>query len=130
MTSSPYIGLLRGINVGGHNRIPMSELRSLCVELGWTEVDTYIQSGNLVFRAAGEPAGLEGELEQAIERHFGLAIPVLVRSADQWNACLKSNPYPEISEGEPNFVMLALSKTAPKPTAVEVLQARATNGER
>lgn len=51
MTPKTFIALLRGINVSGQNKIPMPELRSLCAELGWREVQSYIQSGNLVFKA-------------------------------------------------------------------------------
>ena len=51
-----FVALLRGINVGGANRIPMAELRGHCAGLGWRDVESYIQSGNLVFTAAGKPA--------------------------------------------------------------------------
>lgn len=130
MATSPSIALLRGINVSGRNRIPMQELRTLCTELGWADVQSYIQSGNLVFRAAAAPAILEGELEQAIQRRFDLSIPVLVRSAGDWQAYTQSNPFPDASSTEPNRVMLALSKLPPKPDAAAKLQERAANGER
>lgn len=125
-----HVALLRGINVGGRNRVPMAELRALCGELGWADVETYIQSGNLVFSSGDGPARLEAELERAIERRFGLAIPVLVRTAAQWAAYAASNPFPEATEAEPNLVMLALSKAAPAPDAVAALQPRAADGER
>jgi uncharacterized protein (DUF1697 family) len=57
-----WIALLRGINVGGGNRVPMAELRTLCGELGWHGVQTYIQSGNVVFRAQGPPTDLSAAL--------------------------------------------------------------------
>lgn len=126
----PYIALLRGINVTGRNKIPMPELRALCAGLGWVGVQSYIQSGNLVFMAGDIPASLEAGLEQAIERQFGLSIPVIVRAASDWPAYVKGNPFPEASQREPNLVLLALSKAPPKPGAVEGLQQRAQNGER
>lgn len=125
-----FIALLRGVNVGGHNKIPMAELRSLCADLGWRDVQSYIQSGNLIFRADQAPTHLEVELEQAIERHLGLSIPVIVRAAADWSAYMASNPYPEESAREPNLVMLALSKTSPAQDAAQKLQERAANGER
>lgn len=125
-----FIALLRGINVSGRNKIPMSELRSLCAELGWKDVQSYIQSGNLVFKAESTPAKLETALEQAIEGRFGLSIPILVRAAAVWPDYIKDNPYPEASQSEPNLVMLALSKAAPKPDAAEKLRERAVCGER
>jgi uncharacterized protein (DUF1697 family) len=124
------IALLRGINVGGHNKIPMAELRALCGDLGWTDVQTYIQSGNLIFRAAGEVRELEKALEGAIERRFGLEIPVMVRAASEWSCYLNGNPFPEASQREPNLVMLALSKAPPRQDAVAALVERAAGGER
>jgi uncharacterized protein (DUF1697 family) len=127
---SVFVALLRGINVGGRNMIPMPELRALCASLGWGDVQSYIQSGNLVFRAGGNAPGLEAELERAIERRFGPAIPVLVRAAAEWPAYVAGNPFPGASEREPNAVMLALSKAPPARDAVERLQERAAGGER
>ncbi len=127
---STFIALLRGINVGGHNKVPMAELRPLCAELGWGDVQTYIQSGNLVFTAGGAPAALENELERAIERRFGFKVSVLVRAAKDWPAYIKGNPFPEASEKEPNAVMLGLSKSPPKADAEKGLRERATHGER
>lgn len=125
-----HLALLRGINVSGRNRIPMADLQALCRELGWTEVTTYIQSGNVAFRAEGTAGSLEEALERGIERRFGLQIPVLVRAAEEWPAYVRGNPFPEASEREPNLVMLALSKLAPKEDAAERLQERAADGER
>jgi uncharacterized protein (DUF1697 family) len=125
-----FIALLRGINVSGHNKIPMSELRSLCAELGWEDVQSYIQSGNLVFQSQSTPTKLETELEQAIERRFGLSIQIIVRAAAVWPDYVRDNPYLDASESEPNAVMLVLSKLAPKEDAVEKLQERAVTKER
>jgi uncharacterized protein (DUF1697 family) len=130
MSPKAFIALLRGINVGGHNKIPMRELCMLCADLGWVDVQSYIQSGNLVFRAAAKAAQLETELEQAIERRFGLPIPILVRAAAVWPDYVRDNPFPDASQNEPNLVMLALSKAAPKKDAAEKLQERAVSGER
>jgi uncharacterized protein (DUF1697 family) len=110
--------------------IPMPELRALCGELGWKAVQSYIQSGNLVFQADSTPAQLETELEQAIERRFGLTISIVVRTAAVWPNYVRDNPFPDASQSEPNLVMLALSKAEPKPDAVEKLRERAVGGER
>jgi uncharacterized protein (DUF1697 family) len=125
-----FIALLRGINVGGHNKIPMPKLRSLCNHLGWDDVQSYIQSGNLVFYSASAAANLEAELENAIERRFDLAIPVIVRAAADWQDYIASNPFPDASQNEPNLVMLALSRHPPKHDAFFRLLERAGNGER
>ena len=118
--------LLRAVNVGGR-KLPMEELRALCGELGWKDVATYIQSGNVVFKAAGTPAALEARLEEAIVGEFGLEVPVIVRTAGQWAAYPPANPFPE----EPsNRVMLLLAKASPAEDAEERIQARAVAGER
>jgi uncharacterized protein (DUF1697 family) len=130
MNMALHIALLRGINVSGRNMIPMAELRSLCEGIGWRNVRSYIQSGNLLFQSDGSPGLLEAELEKGIEGRFGLSIPVIVREAAQWPAYVSGNPFPTESEGEPNLVMLALSKAPPLPDAAERLQERATSGER
>lgn len=125
-----YIALLRGINVGGRNQIPMPKLRSVCEDLGWGEVQHYIQSGNLVFKAGAAPASLEAALEQAIARSFSLSIPVIVRAVEDWASYVKGNPFPEASRNEPNFVQLALSKAPPRQGAEKAIERRATLGER
>jgi uncharacterized protein (DUF1697 family) len=130
MAEEIHIALLRGINVGGNRKLPMQKLRSLCEELGWLDVRSYIQSGNLVFCSSAKGPRLETELERAIEKHFGFSISVLVRSAKNWSGYLKENPFPRASEREPNRVMLVLAKQAPKEDALRELSPYAKNGER
>ena len=130
MSDTTWIALLRGINVGGHNKIPMAELREVCETIGCRAVQSYIQSGNLVFVSALAQAGMEEALETAILKHFELEIPVIVRSASQWASYLDDNPFPAASRDSPNLVTLALSKSAPLPGAADALQERACDGER
>ncbi len=122
------IALLRAVNVGGR-KLPMAELRTLCGELGWTDVETYIQSGNVVFTAPGTGGEIERELEEAIEARFGMDVPVMVRTASQWAAYVAANPFPEAAEVEPNRLMLLVSKTAPDEHAADKLMERAQGGE-
>jgi uncharacterized protein (DUF1697 family) len=124
------VALLRGINVGGRNRMPMAELRALCADLGWTAVRSYIQSGNLVMGAREPAQEVEARLEEAIRARFGIAVPVIVRSTDAWHGYTKANPFPRASAAAPNLVMLALSKGPPADDAVAGLRARSDAGER
>jgi uncharacterized protein (DUF1697 family) len=124
-----FIGLLRGINVGGRTRVPMAELRALCGELGWTHVETYIQSGNVVFDSRGAAARLETRLEKAVEARFGAAIPVMVRPAATWHAIVAANPFTAASEREPGRVLVGVAKRPLKPDAAAALEARAAAGE-
>ena len=123
------VALLRAVNVGGR-KLPMADLRALCGELGWKDVATYIQSGNVIFSAAGAKASLEAELEQAITRRFGLDVPVIVRTAAEWAAYAGSNPFPVAARDEPNRLMLLLSKAPPVKGAEDLIQAKAGAGEK
>lgn len=86
------VALLRGVNLGGRNRLAMGELRALAEELGLCEVETFIQSGNLLFST--ERPDASSELETAIERRFGLAVTVVVRSAAELERVCALNPFP------------------------------------
>ncbi|HYD36504.1 MAG TPA: DUF1697 domain-containing protein [Allosphingosinicella sp.] len=123
------IALLRAVNVGGR-KLPMAELRDLCVELGWKQVETYIQSGNLVFHAKGRSEALEARLEKAIKERFGLDVPAIVRTASQWADCLAANPFAEVARRAPNRLQLLVSKRPPAAGAAEKLTERAQAGER
>jgi uncharacterized protein (DUF1697 family) len=125
-----YIALLRGINVGGHNKIPMAELRSLCAQNGLEKTESYIQSGNLVFTSPLTSTEVASLLEQAINQHFGFSIPVIVRAATQWSSIVAANPFPGASDKEPNLVMLGLSKGMPLVDARQELLKYAKFNER
>ena len=124
-----HIALLRAVNVGGR-KMPMAELRAICAELGWTEVETYIQSGNLLFAAPGQSAEQEAALEKAIEQRFGYWSDVIIRSAEQWRALLATNPFLSEAEAEPNRVLVGLAKARLQPGAAAAIQAKAAAGER
>ena len=123
------VALLRGVNVGGR-KLPMAELRELCAGIGWRQVATYIQSGNVVFAAAGAAAALETALERAIDRRFGLKVPVMVRSASQLRTYHDGNPFPDAAREAPNRLLLLVAKRPPARGAEAALTARATAGER
>jgi len=125
-----FVALLRGINVGGRAKLPMAELRALCAELGWTRVETYIQSGNVVFEAGDEAGALEAMLEKALGKSFGFTPAVMIRSAAQWQEHEAANPFRQAAADTPNLVMMGLTKLPPAPEAAAALEARAAHGER
>jgi len=91
-----WIALLRGINVGGNNLLPMKDLRALLESAGLMQVRTHIQSGNCVFETGEiDPRALEQLIADAIDGAFGFRPNVLVLSADNFAAALAANPYPE-----------------------------------
>jgi uncharacterized protein (DUF1697 family) len=89
-----HVALLRGINVGGRNKVPMAELREVVASLGHTGVTTYIQSGNVLFSTdETDTAKLAAALEAAIEDRFGIWSAVVVLSRDDLAGVLSGNPY-------------------------------------
>ena len=121
------IVLLRGINVGGNRKIPMAELREACMAAGIDDIETYIQSGNLLF-AAKSAAAAETLVEAVVAERFGFAVEAIARSATQWAAYAKASPFQD-ADARGNLVHLGLSKAAPESGLVEVLAARAEHGE-
>ncbi len=91
-----YVALLRGVNVGGKNKLPMRDLAAMFEEAGCREVRTYIQSGNVIFEASSAAAGRTPErISAAIRERFGYNIPVVVRSAAEMAAVVVGNPFVE-----------------------------------
>lgn len=91
---SIHVALLRGINVGGHNKLPMKDLAALFGEAGCNDVRTYIQSGNVVFGAtAGLARRIPDIMCRLINDRFDLQIPVVTRSADELATIVSTNPY-------------------------------------
>ena len=90
-----YVALLRGINVGGRNKVAMADLRQVAADLGYTDVSTYIQSGNLLFAAdEHDPAGLAAALGRRIAERLGIRPAVVVISAAELGRVLAGNPFP------------------------------------
>ncbi len=90
-----YIALLRGINVGGKRKVLMADLKALFSKLGFSNTISYIQSGNVVFESNKEESNteLETRIEIAIQAHFKLDVPVMVRKASEWEQIISDNPF-------------------------------------
>ena len=89
------VGLLRGINVGGKRKIRMADLKAMCEKIGLKNVQTYIQSGNLIFNSNRKNAELENALEKAIAEKFGYDVPVIVRRENELENSISNNPFIE-----------------------------------
>jgi uncharacterized protein (DUF1697 family) len=88
-----YVALLRAVNVGGTGKLPMAELKSLCIDAGFSDVKTYIASGNVVFRAAMSAAQVKAALEGRLRSHTGKHVGVVVRTGKELAGVLKANPF-------------------------------------
>jgi len=126
-----YIAMLRGINVGGHKKVPMDQLRALCERLGFTRVRTYIQSGNVVFKAdKTSPAALSTKMEDAIQASFGFPASVISRTAVELATVIGANPFREESQAEPAKLYVAFLSHSPSADAIKKIEALATKDER
>jgi uncharacterized protein (DUF1697 family) len=90
-----YVALLRSVNVAGHGRLAMADLQASFLALGHSDVSTYIQTGNVIFRSASKsPAKLVADIERQLERDYGSAPSVLLRSAGDMARIAGSSPFP------------------------------------
>ena len=125
---TPYIALLRGINVGGHKKVAMSDLRLFLEDLGFADVRSLLQTGNLVFRGNTRTAvSLERLLEAEAEKVLDLCTAIFVRTPKEWRKVVDHNPFPEAAKSDPGHLIVMILKDAPHVTAVKALQ-RAIEG--
>lgn len=112
------ISMLRGVNVGGHNMIKMDALRALYESLGLRDAQTYVQSGNVVFRTqAKDPASLPKKIEDGIERGFGFRPSVIVRTASEMRDVIAGNPFAKRDGIEPGKLVVTFLAGDPGPEA-------------
>ena len=88
-----YIALLRAVNVGGTGKLPMATLKSMCVDAGFSHVETYIASGNVIFESNNSSAEIKTALETRLFRHVNKAVEVMVRTTKEMAAVLSANPF-------------------------------------
>ena len=105
-----YIALLRGINVGGHRKMPMAELRDLLTKIGFSNVKTYIQSGNVIFKVAETNVNeMENSIQKSIADHFGFDVSVMVRTRQQLQKIFDDCPFSEDKKINSYFAILSHS---------------------
>jgi len=109
-----YVAMLRGINVGGRATVAMADLRTLFTDLGYGDVRTYIQSGNVVFRTPGRAAVLSTAIEERLEGSLGLPLKVVLRTNAQLVKALDRNP---LAGGGRDSAKLHISFLAGAPTS-------------
>src|ERR1700734_691383 len=117
-----YISMLRGINVGGHKRIKMDKLRALFEALGFEQVKTYIQSGNIVFKTKKTSASvLSRRIEEKILGDFGFSVSVISRSSDEMAWTIESNPFLKEREIDREKLHVMFLSDAPAPDDLKKL---------
>ena len=126
----PFIALFRGLNVGGHNQLPMQELTMTLENLGLQNIKTYIQSGNVVFDSeeTSKPV-LKEKICQVIQQKYGFSPLVMLLSPDELEKAITSNPFPEAEE-EPKTLHVYFLESTPQDPDLAHLEAVRRSNER
>jgi uncharacterized protein (DUF1697 family) len=127
-----FVVLLRAINVGGRNRVPMAGLRAALESAGYSAVRTLLQSGNVVLEAPASHASneIERRVAEIVSREFSVDIDVIVRTAEQWRAIVDGNPFAEQAASDPSHLLVMPMKSAPGADALKKLRGVIAGAER
>ena len=116
-----YVALLRAVNVGGTGKLPMAELKRIAEDIGFGNPRTYIASGNLLFTSPKSETQVCKALEQALEKHMGKPVGVVVRTAGEMSAVAKANPF---DDSPPNRVLAIFLAAQPPKDALDDVRGR------
>jgi uncharacterized protein (DUF1697 family) len=125
-----YIGVLRAINLGSHNKIRMADLRAMLEKLRFSDPKTLLLSGNIVFKCdAASCTALEEQLEAASTKHLKVTTDYFVRTAKEWSEIVDGNPFPKETKSDPGHLVMMCLRDAPTAAQVKTLQASITGRE-
>lgn len=116
-----FVALLRAVNVGGTGKLPMSELKTMCEELGFSAVRTYIASGNVVFNSRKSEAAVKAAIEKRLADYAGKPVGVVVRTAAEMAEVAANNPFPK---AEPNRTAAIFLDHAPPADTLAGIRGR------
>jgi len=123
--------MLRGVNVGAHNRIKMDALRDLCCSLDLLDVQTYVQSGNVVFRTQKRNlSALAKKIRSGIEKKFGFSPEIILRSTSDLRDVVARNPFAGTKDIEPGKLLVDFLSSEPSPEASKSVLAIKTDPEK
>lgn len=119
-----YVALLRAVNLAGHRRVSMADLRDLLSSLGYGDVSTYLQSGNALFSSPrDDPETVEKDIERAIENAFGIQVPALIRRSVELASVVAGNPFPH-ALARPALLHVCFLSAPVDPAELATLDAR------
>lgn len=124
-----YFALLKGINVTGYKIIKMAELKSMFESLGFKNVRTYIQSGNVVFESPAKAEAVKKKIENGIEDKFGFKVTVIIRSRDEMEKIIKDYPFAKIKGHEECKISVGFLESIPGKALVKELEANSSDLE-
>lgn len=126
-----YVALLRAINVGGHGKVAMSELRDAIASAGFEDVRTILQTGNVVFRSKASSTGaMEKRLASVAAEKCGVTTEFFVRTAVEWSSIIERNPFTREAIDDPQRLIVMPLRDAPSMDAIEALRAAIRGRER
>jgi len=126
-----YVALLRGVNMGGHKLVAMADLRDLLTHMGFEDVHSLLQSGNLIFRSARRSgAQLERLLEREAASRLALETRFFVRTAKEWRDVVARIPFPEEAKRDPSHLAVHFLGSKPAATAADALRSSIKGRER
>lgn len=126
-----YVSMLRGINVGGKKSMKMDQLRELFAALGFARVKTYVQSGNVVFKARkSSPADLSRKIEERILSEFGFSVSVISKTAEEISRAIRNNPFLKEKGIDPAKLHVTFLSDAPPEKALQKLKALGAEPDR
>ena len=118
-----YVALLRGINVSGHKKIKMAELKESLETLSFSDVVTYIQSGNIVFKSnENSIENLENKIHEKILKDFGFEVPVLIKTPKELKHAIDNNPFEKGDKYDPKLFAVVFLKEKPKAENIAKLE--------
>lgn len=125
-----YIALLRGVNVGGHNKLPMKQLRALMENIGYQKVNTYIQSGNVIFQTEqNDKKKISNSLRSGIEKNHGFKPDIMLLELEEMKEAVASNPFPEAVD-DPRSLHLNFLAARPSNPDMDSLEEISKESER
>ena len=124
-----YVAILRGINVSGHKIIKMERLRAAFEEMAFTNVKTYVQSGNVIFETSEPSAHLSAKIEKRILDDFGFDVPVLTKSSKEMMEIVKLNPFVKDKSIDQSKLHVTFLSDDPPGNALELLKPLAVGAE-
>lgn len=112
-----YVALLRGINVGGNTKVPMADLKSALSELGYTDIKTFLNSGNAVFDSSDNNShAIKDTVEQKLKKRFGFPITVIIRRGEEISLLLEDEPFKHIVATDKTRLYVSFLTETPKST--------------
>ena len=125
-----FVSILRGINVSGHNLISMDALRKMYKDLGFSNITTYVQSGNVVFTSTNtDPEKLEKKIAQQLKNSFGFDVPVIVLTIDKLQRIIDNNPFSKDLSKDQVFLHVTFFSSKPDMQQVSTIEEKKPAGE-